>query len=187
MCDGVATPPHHFPALSLSHPPFYFSTIICNLSFVEEAGDGFGLGGVWVAARTRSTSAAETSCTCSGLPSETPSPERVRRRLAKLSGASGSLLIVAVRRAGSCLADPRQRFSLCHAASSTGENTVSRPSSVSVRAEALSRALSSQVRGLVCARSAAHQLLFPPPASRCGADLGCRRDGCWGDAAAKIC
>ena len=38
MCDGVATAPHRFPALSLSPLHDYLSTKFCNLHFVEEAG-----------------------------------------------------------------------------------------------------------------------------------------------------
>jgi hypothetical protein len=45
MCDGVATPPHRFPAHSLSPSRDYLSTKICNLYFVEEAGDEVGVLG----------------------------------------------------------------------------------------------------------------------------------------------
>ena len=38
MCDGVATPPHRFPAHSLNPSQDYLSSKICNLNFVEEAG-----------------------------------------------------------------------------------------------------------------------------------------------------
>ena len=45
MCDWVATPPHRFPAHSLSPSRGYLSTKICNLSFVEEAGRDLSVAG----------------------------------------------------------------------------------------------------------------------------------------------
>lgn len=45
MCDGVATPPHRFPAYSLSLSRDYLSTKNCDLDFVEEAGHKIGVVG----------------------------------------------------------------------------------------------------------------------------------------------